>query len=852
MKTKILTAVFILLFISFNIFGKESVKTQKIEIKKLLKIGPMQMTNLEKRLFKSDRESANFRYLDERFQKPEEGDTIEWKSGDTHKWNKVSTMKVLGKSNSISYFAVYLDIYKRLDAELLLENIGDLLIDLYLDGIPLKKIFNSNERSVKSSLKLLNEKHILLLKVYSPSVKKNIPKLYITIPGNEKSGILKLSLKLDRRVNFRNILNMISVRRVNVSPGGKYTALNLGKTDRSGKSLRWTEVIDTFSGKTVLNTEFLGNIRNFKWTGSQGIFSFSVTKKNKTSLHTFNMNTMKTGLLVEEVSGMSEYEWSPDNSFLIISKYKKRDLGKSYKYIRDIPDRSAYDKYEYSLEIYYPKGGLKHKISDTKDNFSGFMISPDSKRLLLIKDIPDVKNRPYFKSEFYILNIKSFSMKKLFASNFVRPVSWSPDSGKILFSGGPSSFEEIGKSPDMPKDIVPNEYDSQLFIYDIRSGKTDAITRTFDPSVQKAYWNIRDGNIYFKAEDRSTAKLFRYNIRKKKFYKYRTPGDVIATMDIANKGSFAVFWASGTTSPHKLYKLDLRRGNFRLLRNFNWKDFSRVKFGKVEDWNFRKDTKKEIIGRIYYPVNFSAEKKYPCIVYYYGGTSPVERSFGGRYPFNWYAANGYIVYVLQPSGATGFGQKFSSVHVNDWGKTTSREIISAVKQLLKTHSFIDPKRVGAMGASYGGFLTQYIATQTDLFAAFISHAGISALSSYWGVGDWGYTYSGIATANSFPWNRKDLYVGHSPLFMADRIKDPILLLHGDADNNVPPGESYQMFLALKLLGKEVALVTFGGQAHWILEYGKRIRWMKTIIAWFDKWLKKEPLYWNSLYGKYEK
>jgi len=153
-----------------------------------------------------------------------------------------------------------------------------------------------------------------------------------------------------------------------------------------------------------------------------------------------------------------------------------------------------------------------------------------------------------------------------------------------------------------------------------------------------------------------------------------------------------------------------------------------------------------------------------------------------------------------------------------------------------------------MGASYGGFLTQYLATCSDnMFAAFISHAGISSLASYWGVGDWGYTYSGIATADSFPWNRKDIYVGQSPLFRAERIKSPLLLLHGEDDNNVPPGESYQMFTALKLLGKDVALVTFKGQNHRILEYGKRLHWMHTIIAWFDKYLKKQPQYWDHLY-----
>jgi dipeptidyl aminopeptidase/acylaminoacyl peptidase len=389
-----------------------------------------------------------------------------------------------------------------------------------------------------------------------------------------------------------------------------------------------------------------------------------------------------------------------------------------------------------------------------------------------------------------------------------------------------------------------------VFIYRISDGKAVSITRDFNPSVDDVYWSRWDGNIYLQATDRSFVKLFRFQPGRDTFSEIRIPVDAVRYFDIASNGRTAAFWGSSAAMPHKLYRLDLSGLKSSLLKDYNEGDFRHVRFGMVKDWDYHTPEGKTIVGRIHYPPDFDPAKKYPCIVYYYGGTSPVERSFGGRYPFNWYAANGYVVYVLQPSGAVGFGQAFSAIHVNDWGKTTSREIIGATGELLKEHPYIDPKRVGAMGASYGGFMTLYLATQTDIYAALISHAGISALSSYWGVGDWGYTYSGVATANSFPWNRRDIYVDHSPLFMADRIHTPLLLLHGDKDNNVPPGESYQMFAALKLLGREVALVTISDQSHWIMKYDKRLHWMKTIMAWFDRWLKGEPQYWDDLYSKY--
>ena len=139
------------------------------------------------------------------------------------------------------------------------------------------------------------------------------------------------------------------------------------------------------------------------------------------------------------------------------------------------------------------------------------------------------------------------------------------------------------------------------------------------------------------------------------------------------------------------------------------------------------------------------------------------------------------------------------------------------------------------------------ANETDIFAAAISHAGISDITSYWGEGYWGYSYSALASANSYPWNARDMYTLQSPLFNADKINTPILFLHGTVDTNVPVGESIQMFTALKLLGKPTAFVQVVGQNHQILDYKKRAEWNKTIYAWFAKWLKDQPEWWNAMY-----
>ena len=257
----------------------------------------------------------------------------------------------------------------------------------------------------------------------------------------------------------------------------------------------------------------------------------------------------------------------------------------------------------------------------------------------------------------------------------------------------------------------------------------------------------------------------------------------------------------------------------------------------------------KVTGFYFLPTGFDPAKKYPMIVHYYGGCSPTSRRFGNgsHYPAHYWNAMGYIVLIVNPSGATGFGQEWAARHVNTMGEGPARDIIDATRQFAKDIPQVDSTKIGCVSASYGGFMTQYMMTKDNPFACGISHAGISDHTSYWGEGYWGYSYSEVSAANSYPWTRKDLFVDRSPLYNADKIKKPILFTHGTADTNVPVGESIQMFTALKLLGIPTAFVEVEGENHGIMDPVKRTKWIDTMVAWFDKWLKNDNSWWESIY-----
>jgi len=754
-----------------------------------------------------------------------------------------------GSAPGVAWLAAWVEVPRWMKIDLEADSSDP--FEIFIDGSSVIKSSKSGGSGKSGNAKLEKGKHLILVKsVYMPADTARDWNFDVKLAaGEDFEEIPAVSLDPTSAMTLKQVMDVPGAGGIDVSPDGSLVIINMRRfVPPEGKRERWIE-IRSLPGGDLVSRIMDTQIGRTQWVpGSRKISYLSGGR-----LRLLDMDTGSTETLVEDLGkDFGGYDWSPSGDWIIYSMTEKpEDDKKGVKRHLGIYDRTAHGRTKSSLHIMSVPGGNSRQIAAGRYSSSVYDIHPDGDLVLIGRSWEDLAERPFGTSELLLMDLRDQSVKQLFEGHWLRSVSWSPDGGKILVTGGPSTFGDSGR--DLPEGVIPNDYDTQIYIFDPETKQAEPITKDFDPTVNKAIWAKFDGKIYIIAEDTEYVKLFRYDPKKKKFTTLDLGVDVIRTGDIAETRPVGVFTGSGATHPQRVYSVELKssKPKVRMIDEPGAELFSHVNLGKVEPWNFESSAGREIVGRVHYPPDFDAEKTYPCIVYYYGGTAPVDRTFGGRYPKNLWAAMGYVVYVLQPSGATGFGQEWSARHVNEWGIIVADEIIEGTEKFLEAHPFVDAGSVGCIGASFGGFMTQLLVTKTEIYAAAVSHAGISMIPSYWGEGYWGYAYNAVAAAESYPWNNPGVYIDQSPLFHADKIVTPLLLLHGGSDTNVPPGESEQMYTALKILGREVEYIRFAGESHFILDYKKRKIWNDAIISWFDKYLKKEPQWWDSMYPPVE-
>lgn len=735
---------------------------------------------------------------------------------------------VTGKP-SISYLHFTLDADRYTKAELRVRNIANYRV--YVD-----------DRQGSTALALTPGRHNVVVACMNEG-KADTVRLSLE---SKQEKALTVNAGGKRPYTLHDITDGLHYTGASMSPTGTYAIINYTNTLNTGEQTTANDVVELATGRTL----FTFTWQNYAWMPHEDAL-YSLRKDNSgNTLVSLSLLTGRETVIAEGIpDAVKNGTLSPNMDYYIYYTYDNTgDTQGNLKKYEMPDDRMSGWRNRANLNIYDLRTGLTQPL--TFGNHSTYLqdISADGKQLLLSTSRTDLCRYPFSRTSLYRYTVADGRLDTLLTDTVgINEVKFSPDSRILLVKGTPDALGGVGKQ--ISANRYSNMYDEQLFLLDIASGQARAMTKTFNPSVANATWSEHDGQIYFTAADGGKVSFYSLNPKSGAIHRYPYPVDYIQGYSISARADRIMYYGQGATYARRMYTASLsdKKGKSRPAGKIDFDQMSAgIAIGSCKPWAFRTTRGDTIQGRFYLPPDFDETRQYPLIVYYYGGCTPTTETLETNYPHEVWAGLGYVVYVVEPSGTIGYGQEFSSRHVNAWGKFTADDIIEGTKQFQATHPYVNADRMACIGASYGGFMTEYLLTKTSMYHTAISHAGISDLTGYWGGGYWGYSYNEIAAAGSFPWNNKDLYVNQSPLYNADKIHTPLLLIQGTEDTNVPNTQAHQLYTALKILGRPVEYVQVKGENHVVRDYAKQKEWQTLIFAWFAKMLKDQSEWWDAL------
>jgi len=311
--------------------------------------------------------------------------------------------------------------------------------------------------------------------------------------------------------------------------------------------------------------------------------------------------------------------------------------------------------------------------------------------------------------------------------------------------------------------------------------------------------------------------------------------DVKITAD----GKTLVFTRNNATRPNEIFRADADGSGVTQLTKINDAFLASYNFRPAEDMTWEGGAGAKVHGFLVKPADFTPTRRWPMIVLIHGGP---QGAWSDNWSYRWnpqvFANAGYVVFMPNPRGSTGYGQQFVNDISGDWGGKVYTDIMNGVAHVVSTAN-IDRERIGAAGGSYGGYMVNWIEGHNNdprfRFKAFVSHAGLFNLTSMYGATEelWFPEWEFKGT----PWANPELYERWSPHMSVKEFKTPMLVVHGELDYRVPVTEGLQMFTALQRQGVESRLLIFPDEGHWILKPQNSEFWYNTVLDWFNRQLR---------------
>ncbi|HPC82154.1 MAG TPA: S9 family peptidase [Thermoanaerobaculaceae bacterium] len=657
-----------------------------------------------------------------------------------------------------------------------------------------------------------------------------------------------------------SVHDMLAMERISdpqVSPDGTRVAFTVRVTDleaNKGRTDIWVCDLDGSNLRNVTGTS--GGNSNPRWSRDGEALFFLSTRSGSSQVWVAGVTGGQQRQLTHQPLDVENLELSPDGRRFVFSmavlpgrtpeetkaEMDRRAALKATGRIYDGLFVRHWDTWKDGsrnhLFSYDPATGERVDLMPTMDAdapskpFGGseeFAFSPDGKALVFAARDAG-RGEPWSTNfDLFRVELAPIAPPVIFAA---RPAwdthpRFSPDGTKMAYLAMSRPGYEADRYEVVVRDLATNAEK----VYTLRAHPG----RDGDRSPSEIVWSADGKELYLTADHLGQHSLFALDPATGKSRIVVETGSVSSPRPLAD--GRILFLSNSLQGPNEIYVTSRQGDKVERVTRLNDHRVSLAKTGKAEQFSFTGARGDKVYGYIVYPAFFDASRKYPVAFLVHGGP---QGSMGNDFHYRWnpnaYSGAGYAAVMIDFHGSTGYGQAFTDAINGDWGGAPYEDLMKGLDYVLEKYRFLDGTRVGALGASFGGYMINWIAGQTDRFKALVCHDG--NLDERFAYFDTEELWFPEWEHGGPPWKPGSTYGKHNPIDHVGKWKTPMLVIHGQLDFRIPYAQGLATFTALQRQGIPSRLLIFPDENHWVLKPANSILWHETVLDWLDRYVKQ--------------